>query len=254
MDREPGGTGPGRARHVSQRPACRAALVPRPRHGRDPLQRVRRARRVMDRPGRPRARARPARGTALRAAAADHRPQLRRRPRRQPERRAGPQDRPRGDGMLQPVHRRQRRRLAGGRGRADHLPVPGPERLKRPHVPARPHPRRRSRPRSDHPDRQRGRASARADAATAPGTRAGLSRTGRPARRLLGPGPGHRAHALEHRRRALRRDLRRPGHGRHGRPRRAVALPGGAAGPCRRRAAAARVDRPRRCSPPTSSA
>jgi Multicopper oxidase len=105
---------------------------------------------------------------------------------------------------------------------------------KRPHLPARAHPRRRTRPRADQSDRHRGWASARARTTAGPRTRPGISRTGRPSCRLLGPSAGHRAHVVEHRHGALRRDLRRSRHGGQSQSRRVVALPGGAADPCRR--------------------
>ena len=81
-------------RHLPERPACRDALVPRPRHGRDPVQRVCRPRRVVDRARRAGARAGSARRPTPRGAVAACRPELRCRLRRSPDRRAAAQDRP----------------------------------------------------------------------------------------------------------------------------------------------------------------
>ena len=77
LDGEPHRAGSIGARHVPERPACGDALVPRPRHGRDAVQRLRRAGRPVDRARRPRTGARAPRGTAVRGAAAARGPQLR---------------------------------------------------------------------------------------------------------------------------------------------------------------------------------
>ena len=159
----------------------------------------------MDHPRRARARARPARGAAVRGAAADPGPQLQ--PRREwtVDRPARPQDRPRGNGGVPAVHGRERQGLAGARRSAGDLPLPRPERVERPHLQAGPHARRPLRARSDYPDRHGPRAAARRRRGARGRAHARFGGARRPDRRLLGPRAGQRAHAAQHGVRSLRR-------------------------------------------------
>ena len=128
-----------------------------------------------------------ARGAAVRGAATDSGPQLRRRRAGEADRAARSQDRPGGDGGLPAVHGRERQGLAGARRPAGDLPLPRAERLQRPHLPARPGARRRTGARPDHADRDRPRAPPYRGAHAGGRTRARLGRARRPARGLLRP-------------------------------------------------------------------
>src|SRR5207244_1752420 len=97
----------------------------------------------------------------------------------------------------------------------------------RAHVPPGAPARRPARARPDLADRDGRQAAPRAGRGAPGRARAGLRRACRPARRLLRPPPGERAHASQHRPGAVRRDAvpARPCRGGR-RPRRAPALPG----------------------------
>ena len=121
--------------------------------------------------------------------------------------------------MLRPGHDGQRQGLAGARGRADELSVPGAQRVQCPDLPAGASARRRAGPRAHDPDRLRRRAAPVAGRAARPGPGPRVSGARGRARGLLRSRAGHRADPHEYGASAVRRGRRRPHRCGHARPR-----------------------------------